>query len=312
MNPLKLKHIYDKTIWGNDRLTEIRGEELKGMGTSWEISAHPYCQNEILNGEFKGKTLDELFHDNPKEILGNNTPEQMLRCAFLDAKDALSIQVHPDDDYARLNSNDQGKTESWYVLEAKPGARLVAGIKANDKETVKRAIENKKLEDMLIYHNVKAGDYIFIPAGMLHALGAGILAIEVGTNSNTTYRFYDYGRMDANGKERELHLKQSFDVVDFDLRTSVVHTPELPAKANQITKLHESKEFIVEAIDVAGSMKITTEGHFNDLVFVSGSGAVSAGNEKIKMNLTDSMFIPGSCKEYLIEGNCRVIRGWVR
>ena len=132
MYPMKLKPVYDKTIWANDRLTTMRGMEEKGLGTCWEISAHPHAKNVILNGEYAGKTLDELIQADPQSILGEKQLHQMLRLAYLDAREDLSIQVHPYDEYARAHENDEGKTESWYILEADKGATLVAGTTASD------------------------------------------------------------------------------------------------------------------------------------------------------------------------------------
>ncbi len=140
----------------------------------------------------------------------------MLRLAWLDTKDRLSIQVHPQDDNAP--EGDFGKSESWYVLDAKPGATLVAGTKTTDADVIRKALEDGTLDEYLVKWPVKKGDFIYIPSGMLHALGADITAIEVGTNSNTTYRFYDYGRTDAQGNPRPLHLKESFEVTDFSLK----------------------------------------------------------------------------------------------
>ncbi|MDD7280873.1 MAG: class I mannose-6-phosphate isomerase, partial [Erysipelotrichaceae bacterium] len=210
MKPLLLEPIPDYTIWGDNHISKARGYD-KNYGTWWEVSAHPYCTNKIRNLE--NTTLQQVIDNDPDNILGHGyTLHEMLRVAYLDAKDALSIQCHPYDEYALKTSNDYGKHESWYIVDALPGATLVAGTKTNDKEVIRNAVENGTLEQYLNYIPVKKGDYVIIPMGMLHALGKGIWAIEVGTNSNTTYRFYDYNRKDANGNGRPLHLKESFDV----------------------------------------------------------------------------------------------------
>ena len=217
MKPFVLKPIPDYTIWGCDRISKARGYD-KNYGTWWEVSAHPYCTNEVLNIE-GNKTLQDLINENMEDVLGPGlTMHDVLRLAYLDTQDALSIQVHPYDEYAKENANDYGKSESWYILDAAKGATLVAGTKTEDADVIKEALNNGTLEAYLKYVPVKKGDYIIIPAGMLHALGKDILAIEVGTNSNTTYRFYDYKRKDASGNERALHLKESFDVADFTLQ----------------------------------------------------------------------------------------------
>ena len=137
------------------------------------------------------------IHQNPHDILGPDyTLHEMLRLAYLDSQDALSIQVHPDDDYAKKHDNDFGKYESWYIIDALPNASLVAGTNISNQEIIKKALKNGTLDQYLQKWPVKKGDYIIIPQGMIHALGKGILALEIGTNSNTTYRFYDYQRKD--------------------------------------------------------------------------------------------------------------------
>lgn len=162
MYPMKLKPVYDKTIWANDRLTTMRGMEEKGLGTCWEISAHPHAKNVILNGEYAGKTLDELIQADPQSILGEKQLHQMLRLAYLDAREDLSIQVHPYDEYARAHENDEGKTESWYILEADKGATLVAGTTASDAAVIKAAVENDQVEDYVRKVEVEAAEiYIF-------------------------------------------------------------------------------------------------------------------------------------------------------
>lgn len=308
MYPLQLKPVYDKTIWANDKLTKLRGIKESGYGTSWEVSAHAYSQNEILNGEYKGKNLLALLDQHEKEMLGKHPRDKMLRLAFLDAKDDLSIQVHPYNEYAQANDNDLGKTESWYVLDAKPNATLVAGTKINDKEIIRKAIEDENLEQYLRKVEMKAGDFIFVPAGMLHALGGGILAIEVGTNSNTTYRFYDYGRKDANGNGRELHVDKSFDVVDLNIRSEKVETPIIENQA-QMKVLVDCDEFKVTLYDIVDEISFDTNVEdFHVLSFVHGNGTVEYENEIIEADYTDNIFIPADCGKYTVKGKCRILK----
>lgn len=313
MYPFKLKPIYDKTIWANDKLTTIRGVEEKGYGTSWEVSAHAYSTNEIMNGEYANQTLMNIIEKHPNEILGDIKIEQMLRLAFLDAKDDLSIQVHPNTDYAKKYENDLGKVESWYVLEAEPNATLVAGTLCNDSEIIRKAVLNGTLEKYLRKVSINAGDFIFIDAGMLHALGGGILAIEVGTNSNTTYRFYDYNRKDANGNGRELHIDKSFDVVDLTKQSEKVASPLKDLTQNESKVLHDCEEFCVELHDIVKEEIFDTKGkRFHTLCFVHNDAIVEYNGMEIKMNYTQSMFVPASCGKYKIIGNCRVLVSYVK
>jgi len=239
MYPLKLQPLYDKTIWANNRLSTMRGLKETGVGTSWEVSAHRTAKNVILNGEYAGRTLDDLIQVNPKAVLGEKTTPQLLRLAFLDAKEDLSIQVHPYDEYAHEHESDEGKTESWYILEADEGATLVAGTTNPDRKVIEDAVANDHVEDYVRKVPVSAGDFICIDAGMLHALGKGILALEIGQNSNITYRFYDYHRKNKDGSERELHIKKSFDVADFSLNAEKVISPVLEENKEQSRPLAE-------------------------------------------------------------------------
>lgn len=308
MYPLKLKPIYDQTIWANDKLTKIRGIDDQGVGTCWEITAHPYAQNIILNKEYAGLTLGEVIQRAEKEMLGVHPKEAMLRVAYLDAREDLSIQVHPYDSYARAHEDDQGKKESWYVLEAEEGATLVAGTLCDDKEVIKKAVKDGDLETYLRKVPIQAGDFIYIDAGMLHALGGGILAIEVGTNSNTTYRFYDYGRKDKHGNGRELHLEKSFDVVDLTKKSEKVATPLLDS-GEQCKMLLDGDAFQVMLFDIQGEMEFDTEGKdFHCLSFVHQDAILEYAGEIIPVAYTENIFVPAACGKYKIKGNCRVLK----
>lgn len=313
MYPLKLKPIYDKTIWANDRLTKLRGIEEKGLGTCWEITAHPYARNEILNGEYQGMTLSELIEQKEHEVLGVHPWKKMLRLAYLDAKEDLSIQVHPYDEYAVEHENDNGKTESWYVLDADEGATLVAGTLTDDPEVIRKAIEDETLEKYLRKVPIQAGDFIYINAGMLHALGAGIFAIEVGTNSNTTYRFYDYGRKDENGNGRPLHLEKSFDVVDLTLSSEKIANPIGNFEKNSEKVLADSDEFQVILYDIADEMTFDTEGKdFHCLSFVCNDAEIVYNGTRTAVSYTENILIPAACGTYTIKGKCRVLKSIVK
>ncbi len=313
MYPLKLEPIYDKTIWANDHLTTIRGLDDKGYGTSWEISAHNYCSNIIINGEYAGQTLMEMINSNEKEMLGNHSFSEMLRVAYLDAKEDLSIQVHPYNEYALKHDNDLGKIESWYVLDAKPGATLAAGCLSTDEGIIRDAIEKGNLEQYVNKVAIEPGDFIMIDAGMLHALGGGILALEVGTNSNTTYRFYDYNRRDDKGNLRELHIDKSFDVVDLGKKTHKISNPLKNADHNECKVLTDSDAFVVELHDIAGELELDTKKeHFYVLSFVHNDAVIEYRNEEYPVNYTENVFIPADCGKFTVKGHARVLVSYVK
>lgn len=287
MKPLLLRPIPDKTIWGTDHISKARGYD-EPFGTWWEVSAHPYCTNEIIN--LPGETLQSVIDADPENILGPGlTLHECLRLAWLDTKDRLSIQVHPTDDNAP--ENDYGKSESWYVLDAAPGATLVAGTNTTDAETIRKSIEDGTLEDYLVHWPVKAGDFIYIPAGMLHALGKDICAIEVGTNSNTTYRFYDYKRKGADGKERPLHLEESFKVTDFSLQPAFV-----PA-SNEDHILADAPQFTVVERFINEPRTFTAGNSYFILSNMGEEIQFDYDGETITLPKYSSVFVPWSAKE---------------
>lgn len=305
MYPIRLQPIYDHTIWADDRLTKLRHVKQSGCGTSWEISAHPYAKNKIINGIYQGKTLMELIEEKPEAMLGKAPFSKMLRLAYLDARDDLSIQVHPYNSYALEHEQDLGKTESWYILDARPGSTLVAGTLTDDSTVIQQALKQEHLEPYLRKVEMQAGDFILIPAGMLHALGKGLLAIEIGTNSNTTYRFYDYNRTDANGNCRELHLKKSFDVADFSLQSQKISNPVIPGQKKTLV---ECDDFIVELYDVQEHLQLDTKHMtFHTLSFVQSAAKIITEQQTEDVSYTENVFIPADVGMYTIQGNTRVL-----
>ncbi len=308
MYPLMLKPIYDQTVWGRNRIPEIRGDKESGVGASWEISAHPYGSNVILNGELKGMNLSEAIDAHEREILGKATKHDLLRCALSDAKEGLSIQNHPTDAYAIPHDNDLGKTESWYVIDAMPGATLMAGTKAQSKEEVLEAIKNKDIVYKMEYHPVRPGDFIQIESGELHALGGGITILEIANNSNVTYRLYDYERTDANGNPRELHLKKGLDILNLDAKSKVLHHPT--EERYERETLISTPRYTVELMDIEGEKALYNEECFSVLHVVRGSGSLIYQGEEMELKYLQSLFIPADCKEIIVKGDMRIIRAY--
>ena len=300
MKPLLVEPIHDYTIWGANHISKARGTD-ENFGTWWEISAHPYCTNKIKNLGYE-TTLQEVIDKDADDILGPGyTLHEMLRLAYLDTQDRLSIQVHPYDEYAKKYENDFGKHESWYILDAVEGAKLCAGTTTNDANVIKEAVKNGTLEDYLNYVPVKPGDYVIIPVGMLHALGKDILAIEVGTNSNTTYRFYDYNRKDAKGNTRPLHLEKSFDVVDFNLKPTYV-----PAD-NKTRTIGDTPYYTVDEIFAKEDMEIKVKDSYFILSNMGEDTTIIWENESITLPKYDSVFIPYSAKKITLSKDAHVL-----
>ncbi len=306
MEPIKCNVKYDETIWAGNKLAIIRNREWHHEGTSWEISAHKTYSSTIENGTLKGELLTDALKDHKAEIMGNSG--RLLRIAILDAASPLSIQVHPDDAYAYAHEDDEGKAESWYILDADPGASLVAGSDFKSKEEIRKAIDTDTIEDHLNHIPVKRGDFVAIPPGTLHALGAGILAIEVGTNSNTTYRFYDYHRKDAQGNERELHIEKSIDVVQLGTKTEKISSPETEHYENKV--LTDMPQLRVTLTDVQGEYTFTPDGKgFYTLSNVGSDAYYICNGKKESLAYTQSILIPASSPAITIYGNTRILIG---
>lgn len=258
--PLTFDPVLRDYIWGGRNLEKLFGRALppSNVAESWEISAHAVSATPVNAGALRGKTLPEVLTLWGEKLVGTRYRAAAQRNVFplliklLDAQRDLSVQVHPDDAYARAHENgEQGKTEMWYVLWAQPHAQLIYGLRAGTtKESFRRAIEEKTLETRLHYLDIKAGDVIFVPPGTIHALLAGAVVAEIQQNSNVTYRVYDWNRVGHDGKPRPLHVAQALEVINFDM-VEPCAAPRIPLEVTAglaRAELARSTHFIVEEI----------------------------------------------------------------
>ena len=226
--PMRLKPYCRKTIWGGYRLASEfgKGESGELIGETWELSARNGASAVVDGGEYDGKTLYELVNEYPDMVKkGFSASRFPLLIKFIDAADDLSIQVHPDDAYATAYTDDSGKTEMWYIVDAAPGAGIVYGLKEKyDRESFKKALDGGELEKLLNRVEVRKGETYFIPSGMVHAICRGVLICEIQQNSDITYRVYDYNRRQSDGTFRKLHVNDALNVIrDFDRDMSGAH-----------------------------------------------------------------------------------------
>jgi mannose-6-phosphate isomerase len=245
--------------------------------------------------------LRDLISLHYKDLMGSDITDQMIRAAYIDAKEDLSIQLHPDEEYARKVENDFGKSESWYVLHCEENASVVAGCTTDNHELLRQAAINGNIEDYLIRIPVKQGDFVYIPAGLIHACGKGTLVLEIGSFGGVTYRMYDYGR------GRELHLDKGFDVLDTSLRA---HKKEFPLDSRSLNKIEagvQSKEFKVNVIDTIGYQRIFKDNKYHILTCVLNDCDIIIDKEKYSLHYTETLVIPASANEYEIQGDCRVL-----
>ena len=248
--PIRFKPKLREMIWGGDTLRQRYGKKSRTgtkIGESWEICGMPGASSVVANGFLKGNTLEEIAEIDMDELLGEAVyskfgTEFPLLIKFIDAADRLSIQVHPDDRMASERHHAWGKTEMWYVLDAKPGAVIHTGFrKKTTKEEYLEYLTGRKLADLVNETPVRAGDVFFIPAGMVHAIGAGVLLAEIQQTSDVTYRIYDWDRVDVSGKPREMHTALALDAINFGLDSNNLVKPE--PELNKTVLLAESPYF---------------------------------------------------------------------
>jgi mannose-6-phosphate isomerase len=307
----KLNPVFKDYLWGGTKLRDEYGFEsdLDKLAEGWMLSCHKDGENTISNGDFAGKTLTEVINANP-DYLGENGKKFEyfpILIKLIDAKDDLSVQVHPNNEYAMRVENEYGKTECWYILDCDEGAELIYGFnKEISSAEFKEKIADNTFLEAVNKVKVKKGDLFFIEAGTLHAIGKGILLAEIQQNSNTTYRVYDYGRLGVDGKPRELHVEKAIDVTNCVSPTrSTEPEGELIVNngySNQL--LTKCDLFNVEKISVATEYKaIADSTSFVSVLVTDGCGEI----DNIKFNKGDSLFIPAGYGEFTISGKSELI-----
>lgn len=274
-------------IWGGVRLKEFYANLNKeNIGEAWAISAHENGPSTVLNGRFKGVTLDELYK-NQRDLFGNIKNEKFpLLIKIIDANDKLSVQVHPDDFLAK-KYNSYGKTECWYILDAKENSSIIYGHNALTKEEFINKVNLGKFDDLLYKVPVQKGDFFFIPAGIVHALGEGIMLLEIQQSSDITYRLYDYDRIDKDGKKRELHLQAGIEATKIPSPIIKNQISSQQINSNLISNLIDFKYFSVYKWDLKYSF-ITSNKPFTLLTILSGSGIINGH----KYQKGDSCLVP--------------------
>ncbi len=310
--PMKLTAPCKDYIWGGTRLREEYGKisDADRIAESWELSCHKDGESIIFNGDFAEKTLSEFIKENGNDVLGKNCDKFdnfPILIKLIDAKDNLSVQVHPDNDYALRVEGEYGKTEMWYIVDCDPGAELLYGFKGNIvKEEFERRIKDNTLLEVTNSVPVHKGDVFFIEAGTLHAIGKGILIAEIQQNSNTTYRIYDYGRVGADGKPRQLHVEKAVEVTKLT-------PPEYPTKAmGEIEQKDGCSVQLLSKCDYFRVNKVCVWEHcvleasaksFNSVLVLDGEGEIDG----VKLKKGDSCFIPAGYGEYTFKGKAEMV-----
>lgn len=298
--PLRFEPILRRYIWGGRRLGESLGKNIGPEGDfaeSWEIVDREADQSVVSVGPLKGKTLREIIKSHGEELLGrdaDSTHSFPLLFKFLDCNRDLSIQVHPDDAAAaRLDPPDLGKTEAWVILDAQPGSRLFAGLKRGfDRAAVEREISRGTLPLCLNQITPNVGDCIFMPAGAVHALGAGMLVAEIQQASDTTYRLFDWNRVGTDGKPRPLHIEQSLAAIDFSLGPLA---PQVPVRVDSETeRLVECDKFTLDRMTISATKTLATNQRFQILIVIEGSVSVEGDATDEPLSRGQTILIPAS------------------
>ena len=312
--PLRLQYIAKSAIWGGKCLKEEWGKETDGdiIAETWELTVRPNEMAIIRNGEAAGRTLAEQIAVwggdcvSPAYRIGERFP---MLVKLIDAADRLSVQVHPDDDYAGRIEGDSGKTEMWYIVDAEPGASIIYGLADGvGREEFAKAVAEGRIDDAMKTCPVKAGESYFIPAGMVHAIGAGILIAEIQQNSDLTYRVYDYERRQADGTFRPLHTEKALAVVR-PFAESEVEEIRFERGQGDSDLLANSRYFKVRRQTVSGEGEelFRNGDSFTSLLCVAGEGALWHAGSEYPVRKGDSYFLPAGMGEYTVSGEMTVL-----
>lgn len=305
MYPIKFENLYYKKIWGGRDLKSFRSNLPEGnIGESWDVACHENGTGVVANGRFKGISFDKLIESYGEKVLGRKYVNKKfpLLVKLINSNDNLSVQVHPNDEYAKIKENSFGKTEAWYVIDAEEGAELIVGTNGCTKEQFQDAIKNNTVENCLNRIKVKKGDGFLINSGLVHAIGKGLIIAEIQQNSDITYRVYDYGR------PREIHVEKSLEVIDFSLKPERLVEEYKEYDGYKFTSLCKNQYFSIDKCVVDTDYTSNTNGdNFVILTIVDGSGKVTGNHYTEDLKKGDSILLPASLGEYTIEGKLEVL-----
>lgn len=309
LHPLRFDPIFKRLVWGGRRLSTVLRKPI-GEGSeyaeSWEISDHRNGVSRVADGPFAGSTLSDLLKHHGENLLGSvvGPREQFpLLVKFIDAHQDLSVQVHPDDARGRRLANDNGKTETWVIVHAEPGSKIYAGLKqGTTREEMVEAIDSGTVESLLHSFPARKGDCILIPAGIVHAIGAGVVLAEFQQMSDATFRLHDWNRVGLDGQPRQLHIAESLESIDFDAGPVAPTTSTIePIAGGTLERLCRSEFFALERLTLSGSTTVGTRERFTILLGIEGEAEVRSGEVSIVIGLGETVLLPAAI------GECEVV-----
>ena len=311
--PLTFEPILKERIWGGTKLKTYLNKPISSeiTGESWELSTVPNDVSVVKNGFLKEKNVNELIELYPTEFLGSEViarfgNEFPLLFKFLDAKQDLSIQLHPNDELAKKRHNSLGKTEMWYVMQADEKANIIVGFKENSNpEEYKKALENKNLVSILNIVEVKAGDVFFLETGTIHAIGAGIVIAEIQQTSDVTYRVYDFDRVDADGNCRELHTELALDAINYNTTEAYVSYDSKINKSNEVVHCDYFKTNIIPLVETYQWKK--SKDAFTVLMCTQGEFELEFDNKITSYKMGDTVLLPAILEEVFLRGKATLL-----
>ncbi|MEG1551542.1 MAG: mannose-6-phosphate isomerase, class I [Oscillospiraceae bacterium] len=312
----KLAPCFKDYLWGGTKLKEDFNfnSDFKKVAEAWMLSCHKDGENIVVGGKYDGKTLSEVINSEEKSILGKNAEKFdafPILIKLIDAKDDLSVQVHPNDEYALKNEGEYGKTECWYIVDCEENAEIIYGFNEEiTKDEFKQRIDDGTFLDVVNRVKVQKGELYFIEAGTLHAIGKGILLAEIQQNSNTTYRVFDYNRIDANGNTRELHTKKAIDVTNCVIPEAIESAKDRMNDKDGYfeTLLAQCDLFTVYSLNIYKKCnKMVGDKSFVSILVLNGEGTIFCGCDKMLVKKGDSVFISADSGEFEIDGCLEVL-----
>jgi mannose-6-phosphate isomerase len=317
MYPLQFAPILKERIWGGEKLKTILNKPIvsKITGESWELSTVEGDVSVVANGDLKGKSLMELIDETPNEILGTKVYERFgkqfpLLFKYLDAREDLSIQVHPNDKLAKERHNSFGKTEMWYVTQADADARIIVGFKENSsKEEYLAHLNDKTLVSILDTVKAKAGDVFFLETGTVHAIGAGLVVAEIQQTSDITYRLYDFDRKDAQGNTRELHVDLALDAINYN---KVETQKKYDTKANSSNVVVDCPYFTTNFIPLENKAAVSKSGEtFTVYMCIEGSFEIEYDGFKHTYIKGDTVLVPAAINAFILNGKASILEIYI-
>ena len=315
--PLQFEPILKERIWGGEKLKTILNKPItsKITGESWELSAVEGDVSIVANGELKGKSLMDLIDETPNEILGTEVYKRFgkqfpLLFKYLDAREDLSIQVHPNDKLAKERHNSFGKTEMWYVTQADADARIIVGFKENSsKEEYLKHLNDKTLVSILDTVKAKPGDVFFLETGTVHAIGAGLVVAEIQQTSDITYRLYDFDRKDAQGNTRELHVDLALDAINYN---KVDTQKKYETKTNASNVVVDCPYFTTNFLPLENKLEVSKSGEtFTVYMCIEGNFEIEYDGFKQSYKKGDTVLVPAEINAFILNGNASILEIYI-